>query len=36
MTEQRQPTELDHIAEEWVDTLCELDPDYQTIGIIRV
>jgi uncharacterized protein (DUF885 family) len=27
MTEQRQPTELDRIAEAWVDTLCELDPD---------
>lgn len=29
MTEPRQPTELDRIAEEWVDTLCELDPDYR-------
>lgn len=29
MTESRQPTELDRIAEEWVDTLCELDPDYR-------
>jgi len=29
MTEQRQPTELDRIAEQWVDTLCELDPDYR-------
>jgi uncharacterized protein (DUF885 family) len=27
MTEQRQPTELDRIAEAWVDTLCDLDPD---------
>ncbi|MSW98147.1 MAG: DUF885 family protein, partial [Actinobacteria bacterium] len=29
MTDQRQPTELDRIAEEWVDTLCDLDPDYR-------
>ena len=29
MAEQRQPTELDSIAEEWVDTLCELDPEYR-------
>ena len=29
MTEQRHPTELDRIAEEWVDTLCDLDPDYR-------
>ena len=29
MTERRQPTHLDRIAEEWVDTLCELDPDYR-------
>ncbi len=29
MTEHRKPTALDRIAEEWVDTLCELDPDYR-------
>jgi uncharacterized protein (DUF885 family) len=27
MTENRTPTAIDRIAEEWVDTLCELDPD---------
>lgn len=28
MSESRIPTELDAIAERWVDTLCALDPDY--------
>jgi len=27
MTDTRVPTAIDRIAEEWVDTLCELDPD---------
>ncbi len=27
MTDTRTPTAIDHIAERWVDTLCELDPD---------
>jgi uncharacterized protein (DUF885 family) len=27
MTDTRVPTVIDRIAEEWVDTLCELDPD---------
>ena len=27
MTDTRVPTDIDRIAEEWVDTLCELDPD---------
>lgn len=29
MTDARIPSELDAIAERWVDTLCELDPDYR-------
>jgi uncharacterized protein (DUF885 family) len=28
MTEKRTPTAVDRIAEEWVDTLCRLDPDF--------
>jgi len=27
MTDKRTPTAIDHIAEAWVDTLCEMDPD---------
>jgi uncharacterized protein (DUF885 family) len=29
MTEKRIPTAIDRIAEQWVDTLCELDPDFR-------
>jgi hypothetical protein len=29
MTEKRTPTAVDLIAERWVDTLCELDPDFR-------
>ena len=29
MTEKRTPTAVDLIAEKWVDTLCELDPDFR-------